>query len=99
MEQRDILYLIFWSFAASAGAFFLGFGEKSLFLFALSLTGIAFAERMERSLYAVGSVFLALAFAVYFGKSAALISQVFIASLLFLLLPFLLLELRKIMRK
>jgi hypothetical protein len=99
MEQRDLLYVAFWSFAASAAAFFLGFGEKSIFLFALSLAGAAFAERMERSVYAVGSVFLALAFAAYFGKSAAVLGQVFIASLLFLLLPFLLLELRRKMRK
>lgn len=100
MEQRDLLYIIFWSLAMSIAAYFLGFGEKSVFLFALALVGTAMAEKLERTTYAVGAVFLALAFAAYFGKSSAyFLGQVFAASLLFLLVPFLLLELRKLIGK
>lgn len=99
MEQKDLLYVVFWSFAMAFVLYFLGFGEKALFLFALSLVGAAFAERMENLPYAVGAAFLALAFAAYFGKTLAFAGQIFVACLLFLLLPFILLEVRKKIRK
>ena len=99
MEQRDVQYIVFWSLAATVAAYFLGLGMSAAFLFSLSLVGLALAERRESAPYAVGSVFLALAFAVYFGMSAAFIGQLFFSCLLFLLLPFILLEARKRLKK
>ncbi len=99
MEQKDIIYILFWSFVIALALFFTGFGEKVMFFFCLSLIGIAFAERMKNTTFAVGAVFLALAFAVYFGKTLVFIGQIFVASLLFLLLPFILFELRKKIKK
>lgn len=99
MERRDLLYVLFWPLALAVLSYFLGFGEKALFLFSLSLVGAAFAERGATLAYAAGAVFLALAFAAYFGGSLIYVSQLFAASLLFLVLPSVLLEFRKFTSK
>ncbi len=99
MEARDAVYALFWPFAVAFALFFLGFGEKAVFLFSLSIVGAVFADRMEKAHYAIGAVLLALAFAAYFSRSLIFISQSFIASLLFLIFPFVFLELRKNLRK
>ncbi len=99
MEPRDLLYVLFWSFAIAFALFFMGFGDKVVFLFSLSLVGTVFVEKMESAPHAIGALFLAVAFSVYFGKNLVFTSQLFVASLLFLLLPFVLMEVRKRMRK
>ncbi len=99
MERKDLIYVLFWSFALAFALAFLGLGAKSVFLFSLSLVSIAFVEKVERKRYAVGAAFLAFAFAAYFGEDPLFISQLFAAALLFMILPFVLLEARKRMRK
>ncbi len=99
MERKDAFYVLFYSFAAAFALFFLGLGKNALFMLPLSLAGTAFLEKTEKAHYAAGAIFLALAFAVYFNKSMVYITPLFAASLLFLLFPFILIEVRKRARK
>ncbi|MEW6528408.1 MAG: hypothetical protein AB1391_00820 [Candidatus Micrarchaeota archaeon] len=98
MKQQDVLYLIFWSLIIAFVLFFAGFGNKAAFLFCFSLVGIVFVERLESITYASGAIFLALAFTIYLGKTLSFIGQLFMASLIFLLLPFILFGVRKRIR-
>ncbi len=98
MEGKELLYVLFWSATVALGLFFTGFGNGAFFLFFLSLAGTAFAEKMG-GVHAAGAVFLAFAFAVYFGKTLLFATGIFAAALLMMLLPFILLGIRKALSK
>lgn len=100
MEQRDLVYLLFWSFILTFVSYFSGFGEKALFLFSLSLLGIIFVEKTESAPYICAAVFLALGSCIYFSKKLEFLEQIFanklyIAIVVFIFLPALLLTIRK----
>lgn len=94
MERKELFYVLFWSFAIACVFFFIGFKEKAFFLFSLSLVGFVFVEKMNLA-YALGAAFLAFAFSIYFGKTFMFVDRQFIALPLFLVFPFVLIEIRK----
>ena len=95
MEQKDALYVVFWSAALAFALYFFGFREIAPFLFSVALVGAVFAERMESLPYAVGSAFIALVLFIYIMLSMFFLAPDLIAVLLFLLFPFVLMEVRK----
>ena len=99
MDRGDAIYILFWSLAISVALFVMGYGNDAAMFFALALLGAAFADRMENTAYAAGALLAALGFAAYFGKSLAFTGPRFVAVILFAFLPFLLLEVRRLLRK
>ncbi|MDD5337363.1 MAG: hypothetical protein PHS02_02670 [Candidatus ainarchaeum sp.] len=97
MEQRDFFYVIFWSFAMAFVAYFLGFGPIAAAFFAMSLAGCAVLERVENPIYMVGAAVVALGFVSYFSTSFYFLSdRVSMGMMLFLVLPGVLSEVRKL---
>lgn len=96
MELRDALRMAFGSLAAAGAAYFLGFGNEAVFLFALSVLGAAFVEKVDSVPYAFAAVFAAVALASYIYKRLLFTNPAFAIPLLFVFLPFLLMEARKL---